>query len=139
MTSAAEMRAAIAAEQIGDLLSLWCEAFNAGDAALMGSLFIADGEMEIGAVKGQARTIAAGLASAAAGWAASTANDCITVTGEEAQVESYIFLTGTTGSELQRHHAGRALDRLVVGLDGWRFASRRIVVDWRLDDLEHTA
>ncbi len=137
MMEDAALHTALAGEQIADLLALWCEAFNAGDMALMGSLFCVAGEMEIGETKGDAFVVAASLAAKAGDWRASTANECVAISGDEALVESYIFLTGDTGGGLARHHAGRALDRFVGGRDGWRFTSRRIVIDWRLDALEH--
>ena len=139
MADTADIQAVLANEQIMDLLALWCAAFNAGDAALMTSLFAVGGEMAIAGVTGKAGVMSGRLVALSPTWKASSANECIDMGEEEAAVESYIFLTSGAGGGFGRHHAGRALDRFIAGPDGWRFASRRLVIDWALDGLEQAA
>ena len=56
-------------------------------------------------------------------------NPLIELTGDTASARSYFAVTTNAGPD----HSGTYDDRLVRTLDGWRFAYRRVRIDWQTE------
>lgn len=121
-------------DAIRDLLARYTYNGDRGRVAELAACFADDGVLEYPGAKAQGpQAIAATLSGGGTRNPAlrfvrhHITNPLIEVTGDAATARSYFAVTSNNGPD----HSGTYDDRLVRTGDGWRFAQRRVRVDWQ--------
>lgn len=119
--------------EIRKVLALYCHACDRADAGLMGGVYTDEGSFDDhGIVKGAgpdyAREITAIIESTTQVMSHTLGQSLIQVDGDEAKAETFFlaFMTATGGDGAPRlsQLAGRFVDRLERGSQGWRIKHR---------------
>ncbi len=122
-------------DAIRSLLAQYTYNGDRGRLSGLAACFAADGVLEF---PGGAGTGPEGVTAALSQGEASpartfvrhhTTNPLIEVSGDTATVRSYFSVVSDNGPD----HAGTYDDRLVRTLEGWRFAHRRVRIDWQAE------
>ena len=122
-------------DEIRDLLARYTYAGDRGRIADLAACFAADGVLEFpGASPVGRAAIAASLGSGTRDPRLTfvrhhITNPAITVEQDSATARSYF----TVHADLGPDHSGTYDDRLIRTAEGWRFAHRRVRVDWQAD------
>lgn len=120
-------------DEIRDLLARYTYNGDRGRLAEMTACFAADGVLEYpGASPQGPSAIAAELGSGERNPGITfirhhTTNPLIAVDGDSATARSYFAVYSDTGPD----HSGTYDDKLIRTADGWRFAHRRVRIDWQ--------
>lgn len=129
-------RLAIDRDAIRDLLAHYTYNGDRGRVAELAACFTADGVLEYpGASPVGPAAIAASLSSGTRSPKLKfvrhhITNPLIDVDGDTATARSYFTVYCNIGPD----HSGTYDDRLVRTADGWRFAHRRVRIDWQAED-----
>jgi hypothetical protein len=124
---------AIHRDAIRDLLARYTYNGDRGRVAELAACFAQDGLLEYpGASPVGPAAIAAALSSGTRNLALSfvrhhITNPLIDIHGESATARSYFAVHSDIGPD----HSGTYDDQLVRTADGWRFAHRRVRIDWQ--------
>ena len=122
-------------DAITDLLTRYTYNGDRGRTAGLAACFAEDGTLEFPGGKG---TGPAGVTEALTSGERNPAltfirhhisNPLIEVSGDTATVRSYVFVVSNNGPD----HSGTYDDQLIRTPEGWRFAYRRVRVDWQAD------
>ena len=122
-------------DAIRDLLARYTYNGDRGRIELLAACFAADGVIEYPGTSARGRAaIAAALTSGARNPAITfvrhhITNPLIAIDGEAATARSYFAVHSDNGPD----HSGTYDDRLVHTAEGWRFAHRRVRIDWQAD------
>lgn len=122
-------------DAIRNLLARYTYEGDRGRVAALASCFAADGVLEFpGNAPAGPAAIAAALASGSRNPRLTfvrhhITNPLIAVDGDQATARSYFTVHSNSGPD----HSGTYDDRLVRTAAGWRFAHRRVRIDWQAE------
>lgn len=134
---AAKLEAAVARQDIHELIMAQARGVDRGDETLLRSVWHPGATMDAGIFEGPAEEFCSMIIGATAGMtsmAHTVANEWMKIEGDEAAAESYVIAFVTRededGNSVDEFTGGRYLDRLARKNGVWKCTNRTFVPDW---------